>query len=99
MKSADNLFDKHRPQALESTVLARQRQADHRVVADKGQAARVAGAKAHRGERPRCRIDPSKAALARVQQPEPAIVQARRMRHREAVGHHLVLESDSKLTE
>ena len=77
-------------QALEGLVVARLGEADDGMAADEGEAARIAGAERHRLEASRRRIKRAEFALARIEQPQLAIMEPRRMRHRQARGHDLV---------
>lgn len=74
-------------ESLEGAVLARARHADHRVIAEKGQPASEALQEAHRLEAAGAELDVAELAGARLHEPEPALMQPRRVRHRETPGH------------
>ncbi len=74
------------PEPGEGAVVAALRQADDGEIAGERQAAQIAGTEGRRLEPSRPAIDGAEMAGPRFQQPQPAVVHPRRVRHRQAVG-------------
>src|SRR5688572_19324334 len=74
-------------EAFECLVVARTGKSDHRMTTDEREPARIAGTESDRGKMTGRRIDDADLAPPRIQHPESALVEPRRMGHRKA-GHH-----------